>query len=295
MANKYYPEFYMRKRQKEAVFKRITWGAAFVALLALAVFSGYLFYMSVLEPRRTKPGATPELADQRTQAMTRQRLAGLQNQPLPDDGTGMVAPEETAPNLEDLPYAQSFADVGVTLETGGQPAAAAPPDDAAPPVDDSAPVDPNAAAAEQLPATPYDTITKSPDTAATPPETVKPKPAEKPEPKKPVEKPKEKPKTDAETKPKPKPEEKPKAADEQPATGGFIYKVYAGSFASEEAAQQRRDELKALGFPGSVIKVTGEYNLFVMELQDLNKAAAMVGKLKDNGFGAAYTARVKKK
>jgi hypothetical protein len=300
MANRYYPEFYLRKRQRESAYKRVTWGLGILLLVAAGVFTGYLIYKNVLEPRKTQPGVTSDLANERTDLTTDAKLANLNSQPT---AAGDAQQSQAAPSLDQVPYGESMPLVNVGVDAGGAstaPATAATDGqagtpavtdqtapataDTTPPAADSTP--PAAPGADTTPAVqPPTPVVPKPDTAVR-------KPADKPK-DKPQDKPKDKPKD------QPKPAVKPVEAakpDAQPAAKGstFVYRVYAGSFSSEEAAQQRKGELKSLGFSGTVSKGFGEYNLFVAELDDLADAAALAKKLKASGFSAAYSTRAKK-
>ncbi len=302
MANRYYPEFYLRKRQRESAYKRITWGLGVLAFIAAGVFTGYLIYKNVVEPRQTQPGATPEAAEQRTIMSTQQRLEGLENQPIVD---GAPAPGQLAsapPVLDEIPYEQSLPSVQVSITAGGLTMPGSTPIPGATPADANAELTPAdsllpeaqpAASGAQTPPGAADTVPPEasvPDT--TPAEVKKPAPPEKPK-----DKPKDKPQDEAKDKPKDKPKETPKPPAPDTAkpsgNGTFVYRVYAGSYASDEAAQTNRDELKSLGMSGSVNKIGGEYNLFVAELTDLSAATALVNKLKNSGFGAAFASRKK--
>lgn len=293
MANRYYPEFYLRKRQREAVYKRITWGMGVLAFIAAGVFTGFLIYKNVVEPRQTQPGATPEAAETRTILNTQQRLAGLENQPVVDSEQADSQLASAAPALNELPYEQSLPSVQVSVSAGGMV-----PPGTTPATDATAGTDPQQVPADAA-APPQDASAVQPQAPADPAPPEAAKPAAAPEEKKPAaqEKPKEKPKPEVKEKPQEKPKEPAKPAEpEQAKPAGkstFVYRVYAGSYASEEAAQSNRDELKSLGLNGSVNKSGGEYNVFVAELTDLAAATALVNKLKNSGFGAAFASRKK--
>lgn len=300
MANRYYPEFYLRKRQRESAYKRVTWGLGILLLVAAGVFTGYLIYKNVLEPRKTQPGVTSDLANERTDLTTDAKLANLNSQPAGADAAQQSA---AAPSLDQVPYGESMPLVNVGVDAGGaggapatagtdgQAGADTPPDETMPAATDTSPpavdtASPPAPSADTTPAVqPPTPVVPKPDTAAK-------KPADKPK-DKPQDKPKDKPKD--QPKPTAKPAETAKP-ETQPAAKGstYVYRVYAGSFSSEEAAQQRKSELKSLGFSGTVSKGVGEYNLLVAELDDLAGAAALAKKLKASGFSAAYSTRARK-
>jgi hypothetical protein len=297
MANRYYPEFYLRKRQREAAYKRITWGLGVVAFIAAGVFTGYLIYKNVVEPRQTQPGATPEAAAERTTLSTQARLAGMENQPVANAAPATELPGSAAPVLDDLPYEQSLPSVQVSVSAGGAASTGATPAGAETPAAADAQQPLTGDAAETPP--PASAEPNVPNAAETaPPEAIKP-PTTPQEAKKPTpqEKPKDKPKEEPKEKPKDKPKEPAKPttpAESKPSgNGSFVYRVYAGSYASEEAAQSNRDQLKSLGMSGAVKQSGGEYNLFVTELTDLSAATALVNKLKSSGFGAAFASRKK--
>jgi cell division septation protein DedD len=322
MANRYYPEFYLRKRQRDAVYKRVTTVAGTLLIIAVGVFIGFLLYKNLVEPRRNEPGASPAAAVERTNLSTEQRLQDLaaeQARNSPEGGPSQTA--GAAPKLDDVPYAQSFPEVSVGVAASG--AAGAAPAGAGPSADTAGGTSPAGGAGSGEAGTGVGQASPSGGADTTPPATqpggqapgstsggsnsqagrpqgsqagnASEQPKEKPK-EKPKDKPKEKPKEESKpAEPKPsgesqKPEEQPKPG--QPAA--YVYRVYAGSYASREAAEGRKSELGALGLSGSVIQSGGEYNLLVGQVDTLDSASALVNKLKGSGFSAAFASRKRK-
>ena len=71
----------------------------------------------------------------------------------------------------------------------------------------------------------------------------------------------------------------------------YEYRVYAGQFASREAAEGKKKELGAIGMSGSVLKSGGDYLLLVGTLDEYPQASALQKELKQRGFGASFVTR----
>jgi hypothetical protein len=304
----YYPEFYLRKRQREQNYRRMTVvTAGFIALLVVGGVLGY-FIVNAVTTRGTQPGATPELADKQQQLQVQERL---DNAALPADV--LASAEPAAPvDLSQVSYSESFPQISVSLE------GAAPPD-ATQVEGETAEGETSAEGTEQPPA-----VGREPESAAaTDPNESAPQPreesavsrvtpqdeeaqrkaeqqrrqeqakrlAEKREREK---REKEQQRREDEKKAaavKPKEERKQPEAAKPAGPPSYTYTVYGGTYLSREAAESDKGKLGALGLSGSVIETGGDYLLIVGKVEDQDSAQALNNKLKGSGFGGAFVTR----
>src|SRR5687767_4093858 len=97
----YYPEFYLRKRQREQAYRRATViTVGFLSLLVIGGIVGY-FIVNAVTTRRTEPGATPELAEQQQELQTQQQLASAD---VPESMAGADVPSV---DLSTISYSES--------------------------------------------------------------------------------------------------------------------------------------------------------------------------------------------
>lgn len=326
----YYPEFYLRKRQREQAYRRMTVVVVgFLILLAVFGVVGYIAF-NAIATRRTPPGASPQLAEQQQQLQTAEQLASSS---VPNDVLQNTQ-QQPAVDLKSVSYSESFPQVDVKLE-----GAEAKPEGDATAAETPAEADPNAPAAGREPEA---TASPAPDTAAdetgdTTSKAEAPKPSEQDtrvgsvtpssnadddakrkadqlkrqeQAKREAEK-REAAKR-AEEKKKRELAKKKQAEDEKaaaaksnekkddsvraPATksGGYSYTVYGGTYLSSEDAEKDRAKLGAIGLSGTVIHTAGDYLLLVGRLDDQDSAAALSNKLHGSGFGGAFVTRKSK-
>lgn len=293
MAQDYYPDFYLRKRQRERVYRGIGWGIGLLAVVGLGIFVAVIIWGNLLAPRKLQPGATPELASQRQDLETQQKLDEAAKQNL---NAGTLA-EQTADSqkfdLGTIDYASSFPLVQVGL--GGEGGSALPAaDTSADPAEGTAPTQDPASTAQQDPSAVND-IGAGTSTPAAPAD----KPAAKPEDKPTPEKKQETAKKPEEKKPEPKKEEKkPEVKEEKKPEAakpaGYVYRVYAGSTSSRESAEKLKSEISSSGVSASIVQSGGDYLLLVGTLDDLDSAMALRNKLINSGFSGAFTTKKSK-
>ena len=108
----YYPNFYLRKRQREQAYRRMT-----VIVVGLLIFIGigavvgYVAF-NAFSTRRTPPGATPQLAEQQQKLQTAEQIASSS---VPDDVLKQTAAAPPV-DLKSVNYSESFPQVDVKLE-----------------------------------------------------------------------------------------------------------------------------------------------------------------------------------
>ena len=315
----YYPEFYLRKRQREQSYRRTT--VVVVGLLvfvALGAIVGYVIY-NAIATRSTPPGATPQLAEQQQQLQTAEQLASSS---VPEDVLQNTEQQPTV-DLSSVSYSESFPQVDVKLEgaaakpegeetaetageAGTEPAVGREPEGADP--NAVVPSAENTAEAAQ----PSDQDTRVGSVTPSDDETRKLEQAKRQEQAKreaekreAAKKAEEKKKREAARKKQAeeekaaaaKAEEKPKDDSVRaPATksGGYSYTVYGGTYLSSEEAEKDKAKLSAIGLSGTVIHTAGDYLLLVGRLDDQDSAAALSGKLRSSGFGSAFVTRKSK-
>ena len=320
----YYPEFYLRKRQREQSYRR--WTIVVVGLLVfvgLGAVVGYIAF-NAFATRRTPPGATPQLAEQQQQLQTAEQLASSS---VPADVLENTA-QQPSVDLSSVSYSESFPQVDVKLE-GAQ--AKAEGDSSELPAEADATDQPPAVGREGEAAAGSDTTT-APVTDATDNTAEAPKPSEQDsrvgsvtpsdddarrkadQLKRQEQAKREAQKREAQKKADEKKKRelaKQKQADEDKAaakladakprddsvrapaskSAGYSYTVYGGTYLSSEEAEKDRAKLGALGLSGNVIHVAGDYLLLVGRLDDKDSAAALSGKLRGSGLGSAFVTR----
>jgi len=311
MANDYYPDFYRRKRQRDHVFVVLRNVFLLVLVCALGAALAYLLWRSLIAPRSTEPGATPTMADERQNLETKQLLsdAGKQN-----FNSGTVAQENAQGlkvDLQALPYAPSFPLVQVGIGEGSPAAAGAqvPGADAAgapgtegatdqvaapPPAEGNEAIIPEAPAVETPTAEENDAAQKAAK-AEEQKEAAAKAEAKKAEAKK-AEQAKldQKKKEDAKKAEQAKKEEPKEKAAPPAKSGGYTYRVYAGTKQSREAAEKLKNEVAATGVSATIVQNGGDFLLLVGTLEDFESARALKDKLVSSGFSGAFTTRKSK-
>lgn len=303
MAEGYYPEFYLKKRQRERVYSWIWTGAKFLAVIVVGLLGALVFYRTVILPRNAGSGATEKQASERGELRTQQRLDDLNRTSAQNSAAAVQEPAAKAPDLDGIEYSRSLPDVNVSVEAGSLEGAAVTGNTPAPPDDNNAVMGPDAggpaagASGGDTSGTAGSQPAPKEIPSAAKPETVKPK--EQPKQEKPVEKPKtEKPK--AQEKPaETKPVEKPKAdsGDSAAAKSGpesFSFNVYAGGYLTREAAESHKGDLSTVGMSGSVQEKGGKFLLYIGSVSDIDEANALKSKLQKNGFDMAFVTRKSK-
>ncbi|MBN2082455.1 SPOR domain-containing protein [bacterium] len=286
----HYPDFYIKKRQRDQRYRRITQIVVGTALFVIiGGVAGFLMYKHIIQPKRQPPASTEQLADERQQLETQSILADAdRSSTTSSEGTETPAGNERVNlELEDIEYDPSFPDVHVGVVGSDAPAAI--------PVD----MEVDAEAAEETPATAAESAAETPaqpETSTSPPTSnsdsgtnntgnsnvIEPPPSNTEE-NKPAETAKP---ADEEEKPSPKPEEE----QVQP-TGDYVYKVYAGSYHSREGAEKAQRDLQALGYQSQVIESGPDFLVKVKTFTDYEQARAIMQKLIDSGYGTAFATR----
>lgn len=281
MDKEYYPDSYLRKRKRDTTLMRVFIVLRTVGIIGVALVAGVLLYNYVLKPMRTPPADGEQMAAQREELETQQRLDEANKEKAPAatptqesaseaaenaSSSGSVEPVLTANVLSEIDYSNSLPLVQVSLHGSN---------------------DGNADIGESVKDEPAEAVNETPDATGAPDERLSrddepatdDKPAEsqtKPAETKPADKPETKPKEE------PKVEEKPKTN-----TGGkYRWKVFAGFYDSTSEAEGKAKDLGALGLKASVEKSGPQYILVVGVLDDKDAAEALRNKLVSNGFGA---------
>lgn len=284
MSDGYYPEYYLRKRQRDRVYGLVTRLVMVVVLAGgLGCVAGFFIYQYLL-PHRSEAGVTAEMADQRQELATEQKLqnsARAHTPPAEDPGLTLKPTELSA-----LTYADSFPMASVALMSKDSMASNSPSASEEQP----APVAVPSGAPETTPepATPRDDAASAqePQKASTvhAPEK-KPEQAKNTEEKKPSE----------EKKPVKKDEAAPKNDAPSSSQAKTMYRVYAGSSSSKEQAESIKHELGTLGLSGSLIKSGPDYLVLIATVDEYSKAQALTSELQGKGFGAFSTRTTSKK
>lgn len=265
----YYPEYYLKKRQKDAVFNRVWKTVIVLFIVALGVAAGYLIYKQIVEPRRQPSDNTSALAGLKGDLEAQERLQNAASQAPREDvdeATRRLAQET---DLEEIAYVQSFPQIHVSVAGSSQPvsrgsdataadggpAATTEADgDAASGSDSSGNVEGNGDGGENA-----SSAAQQEDSSAKQTE-------EEKEPVKP-------------------------AAVKPAGPPSYEYKIYAGSYPSQGDADEGKRGLGALGLTGTIIKNGADYNLLVGTLENFEAALALRKKLEDSGYGSSFVTR----
>lgn len=287
MSNPKYPDFYLRKRQREQRYRTIMYWAKISLGGILGIGIGLILYFTYLHPTKRSPvdsgqqGATLQEMEQEdaiANAAQPEAMPGQSNESV------TVTPVNLAPqNLSEIEYSGSFPVVNVGLlasvsaesltrrqeETDSSPATDVDEDT-------TEETDPHEIT-EANPTPPEDTQEGSlldEVAAADEADSVEPEPAETAE------------ATEGTTE---------QAADEEPAedptppaAADKVFHVYAGYFDSESSAKDAAGELSGIGLQGSVIFTEPMWSVKVASYDDLGKAQALHNKLLANGFNRAF-------
>jgi hypothetical protein len=301
----YYPESYLRKRQRDTQARRVL--MLVIGLLLLAAVGTPLAWFVKHQLANAAGGreiATPLLAEEKQELERDRKISAATDQDWAlQAGALQGTVPVKAPALSEIDYTPSASGLSVRLEgvssadagvLGAQvdPALAPEPDAALAGGADEAggaetgrqPVQDPPAAAAAKPAADDDKKAGQAD-----------KDVKKSEPQKTA--PKDSTKQESAAKNKYTPSDKDKqdkpAADEdakvetQPGNEAE-FKVYAGSYQTAEAAAEAKKSLSAIGLTGSVISDEAGHRLYVTKVSELRSANALVEKLRESGFGSAY-------
>lgn len=289
MADKY-PEFYIRKRQKEEAYRRTVQIVVGVVIFALiGGLGGFFVYKYWLQPRRQPAPAPEQLADERQELETQSALSSAAGQRTDSAQAGQQAAgsQLVGVDLGDIPYDPSFplvqvgiegSDTSVALEGAEQseePAAqpgedSKPPEAAKPPEAVTPPSDrqqqdtfdrPGSASAGNSGSNSNQNSGSGQESA----EDKQPAP--------------------------PKDEKAPVADESSESSGSNVFHVYAGTYATREEAEAAKSDLQALGFQSQIIDVNIEFHVKVASMDDFDRARAIKEKLVDSGFTQAFATR----
>jgi hypothetical protein len=288
MAEKYYPDFYLRKRERDSRYRRyssLVIGCVLVAVVGGVL--GYLGYVHLLQPSRL-PQTAADLADEKRDLEQEQLLGSgstpAAEAPVSDDSALDPSGEPGIDDLSDVEYSPSMAGVTVEVEGGSvddgsvdSAGEAAPGGGATESVADGG--DEGGEEAPTPPAEQAGEDTFSPETessgAAPSGESAAPDaPADQGR--------------DADTDVGDGSDDAAESADDGSATDGPVFKVYAGSFSSRESAETAKADLSKLGLQGTIIEMELEHLLHVATLDSYESAEALQAKLVASGFASAF-------
>ncbi len=281
----HYPDFYVKKRQREASYRRTVGFVVGIAIVVLAGIAGgyFVVWKLVLEPNRAvqTPAQLAAERQQLTLAEAREEISSEGDiAALAEPGSHTEAgPQVASGNVDDVPYSPSFPAMQVAVGTSDTPASAEPDEVPGGDAEDEN-VDPHAIADDSASTTAPD------DSESTPPPSTPPasSPAE----------PVIEPDTGTSTTPAPEASSDDDQELEQP-SGATVYNVYAGSYNSRSDADRYKEQLATLGFQANVVVIESEsrsdYLLRITTLEDYAAAGALKGKLVDSGFGSAFVTR----
>jgi len=309
--SKYYPEFYLKRRQKHLAYMRVTVTTVVLAVIALGVMAGVYFFNSFIAPRRTDIRPNRVMADEKTRLQDQVKLDN--SQPAVGADASQTVAEASKLNTSELAYSQSYPAISVGLAglEAGQAEPASGLEDAAGLPEGTTLPGSEPVSGEASAPSPAGANRDAGASDAAPPVVKDSAEAEKPASKpqgsttKPPSKPSETSKTES-NKQKDSPAKKPEASSEaskppkevKPAaesTGAVEFKVYAGKFLSREDAEKGKKELAGVGFSGTIIDTkAGDFVLLVGSVDDYEKASALKSKLSESGFGGSFVTRKKK-
>jgi len=265
----YYPEYYLKKRQKDAIFNRVWKTVIVLVIVTLGIAAGYLIYKQIVEPRRQPSDNTSALAGLKGDLEAQERLQRAASQVPPEDvdqATRQLAQEA---DLDQIAYVQSFPQIHVSVAGSNQPVNR---QGGTPNPGDSVGNEPEADAGDSPPTSPAENPDSARDSGGSSAGRERQdEPAAQKENK------------DAEP-------AKPAAAKPE-GPPSYEYKIYAGSYPSQNAADEGKRGLGALGLTGSIIKNGADYNLLVGTLENFDAALALRKKLEDSGYGSSFVTR----
>lgn len=293
MADKY-PEFYVKKRQREELYRRTVQIIVGVAVLLICGgIGGFFIYKYVLQPVREPAPAPQQLADERQQLATENALASTSGQRQSDAAAASrdAGAEPLVADLGDIPYDPSFPGVHVGVEGSDTSVAlegeTEGDEEASAEAESGSEAETGESAGPPSGREQSDSFDRPSDAA----------PSSNSDGEK--QQKNDKPAGEAGTS---KPETKPpaeSAEEEQQATppadtggsGKTIFHVYAGSYATREEAESIKNDLQALGFQGQIIDAEIEFHVRVASMEDFEYAKAIRQKLIDSGFPKAFATR----
>lgn len=293
MAEKRYPDFYLRKQQRDSRYRRISSIAVGCVLVAaVGGLLGYLGYKYVLVPGQRAGMTAADLAEEKRELEQEQLLAeGSDAQAVgggPAAGEVQEGNDGLAQDLGEIEYGQSMAGVHVEVEGSGSDATVSGDSAAEGEAVGGGDGDEGDGAGSEAEASPTPPEQREHDEASEGPggseEVVTPAVHERQEP--------------AETAEPSGPAagggadgEAEGGGSSGTGAGGLVFKVYAGSFSSREDAEKVKDDLLALGFKGSIVDLEIDYLVHVATLDSFDAAEAMKGKLVASGFSSAFATR----
>lgn len=283
----HYPDFYVKKRQREASYRRTVGFVVGVVIVVLAGIAGGYFVVWKLFLEPTRAVQTPaQLAEERQQLETAEALEEIASEgsiaPLADPGAQAEAGLQIASgDVDDVPYSTSFPAMQVAVATSDTPASAEL-DEALDGTGESDSADPHAVDDDSASTAAQDD-SESATPASTPPASSPSEPATTP---------------DTSTPATSTPEASGDDVQEpEVPSGTTVYHIYAGSYNSRSEADRYKEQLATLGFQASVVVIESEsrsdYLLRITTLEDYSAAGALKGKLVDSGFGSAFVTRQK--
>ena len=279
MSEGYYPKYYLKKRQRDNLYRRIWQIIGGLLLVAVAIMVGLVLFRQLNPQRVNKPA---DRAAMREELETKQRLADAANSPAPAASNEVSRPVEVKfeGKLEELEYSASMPMVHVSILGGSGELSADPHEvdetNAEVPVtggssEDAAQPEPAGVPENSPPADPVktDKLPEAGDSGGSAERRIIEKPEKKPQ--------------EAE----PDPENEPEAiATKEP---GFV--VYAGYFKTRDSAVASKKDLNVLGFPGTITENGGEYLIRVASVSTVDEATVMQEKLVQGGFVKSFVVR----
>lgn len=270
----YYPDYYLKKRQRDAVFNRVWKTVIVILVIALGIGVGYIVYTQIFVHLKQPPDNTEQLAGLKGDLEAKQKLQSAASQ-VPPDVSGETKEQLAAEtDLEKIDYAQSFPQINVSV-SGSDVAAGSAGE--------------TGQGAATTPAGNEPEADSSPGTGE-PPKAQSEQAAEQT-------KGQQKPET-KETK-----KETDSGSSESAGSSGSVasgppsyeYKIYAGSYSSQGSADEGKRGLSALGLTGKIIRNGADYNLLVGTLGDYDAAVALREKLVSSGYDNSFVTRKTKR
>jgi len=291
----HYPDFYLKKKQRDQRYRRITQVVVGVFLIVIiGGIIGFLGYKHILQPKRQPPASTEQLADERQQLETQSILSDAEKTAAPaaeDIQGGSSSKDKVNLELEDIEYDPSFPDVHVGVVGSDAPAAIpvdmqveqSDTDEISSAQPDDTDTDPPSEPQETSPAETEGSSSNQSSSGNS--EVVVPPPAETSNGNNGSSE-----QTEVPT------EESSDAEADEPSIGSgeYVYKVYAGSFPSLEDAEAAQRDLQAIGYQSQVIGSGLDYLVKVRTFSDYEQASAIKQKLVESGFGTAFATRSRK-
>ncbi|GEM_PF-3399163 len=285
MAEKYYPDFYLRKRERDSRYRRyssLVIGCVLVAVVGGVL--GYLGYVHILQPSR-QPRTAADLADEKRDLEQEQLLGsgspGAEETPGSVDGGAEQAGDAEIGDLSNVDYSPSMAGVSVEVEGGtGQDGSAMAEAGSAEEAESGSAASDGDVAGQDTPTPP----SEEPAEETSPAETGNSGVAAPEE----AEAPAAAPEQERDSESEGVAEDAEDVAEDGSGGSGPVFKVYAGSFTSREGAETARAGLAPLGLQGTIVEMELEYLVHVATLDSYEDAEALQAKLVASGFASAF-------